>query len=112
MTDLTEPLCVPGPLHPDMFDGETPILMPLKNPPNAYEVWVSFSVVMRGTRMVRVAAHNKSEAERAAVELLERDASSNEDNFEAEGAERLERPPNDYELKDWHERRGSGDERG
>ena len=30
MTTLADHLYVPGPLHPDMFDGETPMLVPLK----------------------------------------------------------------------------------
>lgn len=104
MTTLADHLYVPGPLHPDMFDGETPILVPLKNPPRAYEVRVSYRVIEHDSRAVRVAARNKTEAMQAEVELLERNACNNEDNFEAQSASPLERAPTDSELTAWQAR--------
>lgn len=91
-------------MHPDMFDGETPILVPLKNPPRAYEVWVSYRVIEHNSRAVRVAARNKAEAMQAAVELVERSACDNEDDFEAQSVSPLERAPTDSELTAWQER--------
>lgn len=104
----SELVCVPGPMHPDMFDGETPILVPLTKPPKVYEVAVSYTVTERETRRIRVAANHKREAMAAAVAEAEDQADDNEDDFEAEHIQALDRAPNDSELTAWQARRGGG----
>lgn len=106
MSTSSELVCVPGPMHPDMFDGETPILVPLAKPPKVYEVAVSYTVTERETRRIRVAANNKREAMAAAVAQAEEQADDNEDDFEAEHIQALDCAPNDSELTAWQARRG------
>lgn len=92
---------VPGPMHPDLFGGETPIMIPVKAP-NVYEVKVGFTRTVTRTESdsmeICLAAYTKDEAKKAALEQAEEDASSDEDDFEIESIEKLNREPTRDEL--------------
>lgn len=101
MSRQTIELYVPGPMHPDLFDGETPIQLPVEIPPRLFQVEVSFSVTKRRSRRVTLAATSEAEAARVAVEWAEDDADDSEDDFEVEEVEDLATEPGDEELQAW-----------
>jgi hypothetical protein len=93
---------VPGPMHPDLFDGETPIMIPAKRP-DVYEITVGYVVTRKRIRdsvQVCVAAYNKKDAEKAALEEAEDQAGSDVDDFEIEEVEKLDRDPKPHELEE------------
>lgn len=89
---MNAPLVIPGPLHPDLFDGATPVMVPLDKPLRAYEVEVAYAVTERESRTVMVAAHNEEEAARSAVERVEATACDTDHDHDAESIRALARP--------------------
>lgn len=61
---------IDGPLHPDLFDGETPVKVPVQA--KHYKVDVEYSADVRVLRdgSVRLLAADRAEAERLAVETV------------------------------------------
>lgn len=59
---MSSALLMPGPLHPDLFDGTTPTMAPAAKPLRPFKVEVC--------RRAVVAAHDRAEAERIAAEAL------------------------------------------
>lgn len=80
----------PGPMHPDLFDGETPIMVPRKL--RAYRVPVKYHipVVEFESDTVVVFANDAEEAERIAIEVVKERADVDAEEFEAEDADELD----------------------
>lgn len=53
-------VCVPGPLHPDMFDGETPIMDPVVKPSKSREAQGAREDEL-ATRRVRQSGDNNND---------------------------------------------------
>lgn len=102
---VVERVCLPGPLHPDMFDGEAPIMEPVAKLPRVYEVAVSYTVCERNTLRLFVAASSEREARAIGLAEVEASASDDEGDFEVEGARVVERAPREDELAAWRARR-------
>lgn len=58
---------VPGPLHPDLFDGETPMLLPMPVQPGCYEVEVCWTVTRVECAVYRIHAESETEAAERAL---------------------------------------------
>lgn len=105
MSANQQTVCVPGPLHPDLFDGETPIMQSVSGP-RVYAVQVECVVHEKDRRRVEVAASSQEEATHTAMMLAEEDTFG--DEVEAVGVdevETLDRAPSKNELEAWKARR-------
>lgn len=107
----TAQMCIPGPNHPDLFDGETPMMLPLDKPLAAYQVRVTYTVTERESATVMVAARNAKEAARIAIDRVEGRADDNERDHDIEEVERLDRPATAAEKRAWLAREGDRHER-
>lgn len=87
---MTTQLTIPGPLHPDLFDGETPIRVPIGLPLKVYQVAVTYVVHENERQTVMLAARNHQEASRLALTLAESRADENEDDFDVEDCQELD----------------------
>lgn len=105
MSTQTTELYVPGPLHPDLFGGETPLMVPLQEVPRVYGVEVGFTVTTRESVRLDVAATSEEEAARLALEQAEDQAAEDEDDFDVEDVEALDADPSDKQLQAWIARR-------
>lgn len=104
--DTEQTILVPGPPHPDLFDGETPTMVPAPTMVRAFLVTVSYSVRRFQRSDVEVIAASEEEACRLAVAKMGRDAGDYDgdeeaDDFEADDVEELERGPTRDELYEW-----------
>lgn len=97
----TQHLFVPGPLYPDLFDGETPILLPVDKPPKVYRVAVTYSVIERNTRLITVAANSEKEAVRQAIAEAEKAGDDEEFDHDAEYVDKLDTEPTATQLQTW-----------
>lgn len=101
---MADEIMVPGPLYPDLFDGETPIMVPVKA--RVYQVELTFAYLewTRGT--VFVLAYDENDAEKAAVDRLE---CEEEDacEIEVDCIDPLDRTPTEDELHWFKQRRAS-----
>ena len=71
MTNRThENLFVCGPLHPDLFGGETPILLPVEDPACVYRVEVCWDDESVQCRALHILADNETEAAGHALRFL------------------------------------------
>lgn len=94
-------MLVPGPNHPDLFDGESPVMLPLEKPVKAFQVRVTYAVTERESATVMVAARNAEEAQRIAIGRVEGRADDNEHDHDVEDVEALTRPATASELRAW-----------
>lgn len=94
-------MLVPGPNHPDLFDGESPVMLALDKPIKAFEVRVSYAVTEHESRTVMVAARNAEEAARIAVDRVESRGDDNDHDHDAEDVRALSRPATAAELRAW-----------
>lgn len=76
---------VPGPMHPDLFDGETPIMVPTKL--KAFRVQVTW--VERHREAVYVLAENADQAGDKAVGIVERQECDG-DEFDCDEAQAVD----------------------
>lgn len=99
---------VPGPLHPDLFGGETPITIPLRaGDLKVFQVRVSWLECHRDSCRITVAAPNENAAAQAALQHAEdQDPFHDGDDYEVETCDRLDRLPTEEEVLAWNERRG------
>lgn len=99
---------VPGPLHPDLFGGETPITIPVKaGDLKVFQVRVSWLECYRDYQHITVAAPNENAAQQAALQYAEeRELGEDAEDYEVEGCDRLDRLPTEEEALAWNERRG------
>jgi hypothetical protein len=71
MTNRThENLFVCGPLHPDLFGGETPILLPIEDPNSVYRVEVCWDEEAVQCHILYVLADNENDAAGLALRFL------------------------------------------
>jgi len=103
---MTDAALIPGPSHPDMFDGESPIMLPLDKPLQAYEVSVTYLVTEHESRTVVVAARNEEEAARLAQQRVEDHACEEDHDHDVEMVTLLDRPANAAEKRAWLARDG------
>lgn len=90
---MRDVVLVPGPMHPDMFDGETPIMVPVKRP-KVYDVRITFT--QYESVKYSIAAHSEEAAGDAALELAE--GQEEGEDFEVDDIDLLARAPTDEEL--------------
>ncbi|KAB7624350.1 hypothetical protein [Alkalilimnicola sp. S0819] len=95
---------IPGPLHPDLFGGETPVMLP-SDAPKVFRVEVSYLVAERRSRTVTVAAANRTEGARLAVQAVEDRAHEDDHDHEVDDIEALDRAPTTEEMEAWKARR-------
>ncbi len=87
---------IPGPLHPDLFGGETPIMMPCELPPALFSVEVCWPADGKiECEMSCVVARTHEEAARSASRR------STRTDAEVVGVERKSRRPSRRELEAW-----------
>lgn len=93
---------VPGPLHPDLFDGETPIMLPCNLPPALFRVEVCWR---EGDdiecRKLNVVACTHEEAAQLALELAQR---SDQEGAEVVDVQRGRRRPTTAMIEAWAKR--------
>lgn len=92
-------LCIPGPMHPDLFNEATPIMLPVATPSRTYEVTVTYMVPEEKT--VIVAARNETEACAIGLENVKRLADYDAEHFDVGDCEALPFEPTDQQLKYW-----------
>lgn len=73
-------IVVPGPLHPDFFDGMTPIMTEVEG--RAFDVKVTWTTTT--SERYTVVAENEEQAREIAEVMAERDAIDSPDEFEYE----------------------------
>jgi hypothetical protein len=99
----TDPVCLPGPLHPDLFDGETPVMLPVKRPPKLYRVEVIYLIPEAET--CTVAAQNEQEAMSHALADVKSDTDGH--SYEVVDVKPLSREPSEEQLRAWSARKGA-----
>lgn len=92
---------LPGPLHPDLFDDETPVMVRPENPLNLYAVEVCYVVHEEDRSCLFVAAEDEDEARRLALTLAKRDAEENEDCHEVFDADEIDGVPSQEQALEW-----------
>ncbi|MEX0732874.1 MAG: hypothetical protein WED00_05835 [Aquisalimonadaceae bacterium] len=108
MSEQLQTQLVPGPMHPDFFDGETPMLVPAPVRVHVFKVTVGYTVREYRSTDHEVIAATVEEACRRAVSVAESEADlySAEDgaeDFEAEDVDVIDRIPTPEELAEWWE---------
>ena len=103
-TQQTSTQLVPGPLYPDLFDGETPVMVPPESPLQAYAVEVSYIRHSCRLKYLTVAAPSEDDACAIALALAKREADENEDDHAIDAVEELEWcEPEREQVLQWHE---------
>lgn len=95
MSANQQEVLVPGPLHPDLFNGTTPIMMrlPAQEALKVYEVHVSVSK----QESLDVVASSPEEADAIALRMVEMDQDFDAE-VEATWCRQLERTPDEEEI--------------
>lgn len=105
MQEQTNRVVVPIGMHPDLFDGETPVYEEIELAGQLYEVAVSWREWDTDQRGICVFAGSEAEAVAVAVQRAEaRYGHERTEGFEAQYVRILDREPRDEELADYHER--------
>lgn len=99
-----------GPLHPDLFGGETPMIIPVENPPGLWrvEVTVSHDEFDIASILVQTVARTEAEAIRSAELHIESMWHGDADCFTGDAAYRLPQPPSDEQMRAWMRRNEGG----
>lgn len=99
-------IVIPGPLHPDFFDGETPIMETVEMAGQLYQVTVTWTEWDTDEARICVFAGSEAEACQVAIQRAEdRHGHERAEDFDAHHVEVLDRAPRDEELADYHERK-------
>ncbi|PKM44795.1 MAG: hypothetical protein CVV05_09590 [Gammaproteobacteria bacterium HGW-Gammaproteobacteria-1] len=95
---------IPGPLHPDLFGGETPIMIPCDQPPALFRVevcWPEDGEIM--CHKLTVVACDYDEAAQIALGAETR---AKRCNAEVVDVQRQRRRPTAVEIESWARRMG------
>jgi hypothetical protein len=87
---------IPGPLHPDLFGGDTPVMLPCDDPLNEFSVevcWPSGEVVECRRLIISACTH-----EEAALHVLGQTRMSTSPHAEVVDVQYL---PQDHESESW-----------